>query len=74
MNDFLLSVIVPHAIHLFDTQGKKDLVAVDNNEHDDEAGEAGSSDNEGSRDEVQDDTSSDIDSDEERRRYFHLFL
>ncbi|CDO97033.1 unnamed protein product [Coffea canephora] len=50
-------------------KGKKDLVAVDNNEYDDEAGEAGTSDNEESHDEAYDGTSSDADSDEERRRY-----
>ena len=58
-----------------DIQGKKDLVAVDNNEYDDEAGEAGTSDNEESHDEAYDGTSSNADSDEERRRYFSsLFL
>ncbi|KAL3538981.1 hypothetical protein ACH5RR_002347 [Cinchona calisaya] len=50
-------------------KGKKELVAVDNNEYDDEAGEVGTSDHEGSHDEAQDGTSSDVDSDEERRRY-----
>ncbi|XP_071935430.1 adoMet-dependent rRNA methyltransferase spb1-like [Coffea arabica] len=50
-------------------KGKKDLVAVDNNEYDDEAGEAGTSDNEESHDEAYDGTSSNADSDEERRRY-----
>lgn len=65
----LAPVIVPDASCLIDMQGKKDLVAVDNNEDGDEAGEAGSSDNEGSDDKAQDGTSSDVDSDEERRRY-----
>lgn len=50
-------------------KGKKDLVAVDNNEYDDEAGEAGTSDNEESHDVAYDGTSTDADSDEERRRY-----
>ncbi|GMY10001.1 adomet-dependent rrna methyltransferase spb1 [Fagus crenata] len=47
-------------------KGKKDLVAVDSTEHDDENGDMRDSDNEVVHDEH---SASDIDSDEERRRY-----
>ncbi|PSS29440.1 AdoMet-dependent rRNA methyltransferase [Actinidia chinensis var. chinensis] len=52
-----------------DTQGKKDLVAVDTAEHDDETGVVGDSENEETGKEQQESLSSDVDSDEERRRY-----
>ncbi|KAI5660946.1 hypothetical protein M9H77_20269 [Catharanthus roseus] len=48
---------------------RKDLVAVDNNEYDDEAGDGGTSDDEESHKDAREYTSSDIDSEEERRRY-----
>lgn len=50
-------------------KGKKDLVAVDNNEYNDEAGDGGSSEDERSHEGVQDYSFSDIDSEEERKRY-----
>lgn len=50
-------------------KGKKDLVAVDNNEFDDDAGDIRNSESEESHDEAEEDTSSDVDSEEERRRY-----
>lgn len=50
-------------------KGKKDLVAVDSNEHDDENGDLRDSDNEDVNDETHAHSSSDIDSEEERRRY-----
>ncbi|KAK4437755.1 AdoMet-dependent rRNA methyltransferase spb1 [Sesamum alatum] len=50
-------------------KGKKDLVAVDNNEFDDDAGDIRDSESEESHDEAESDTSSDVDSEEERRRY-----
>ncbi|KAL2522476.1 FtsJ-like methyltransferase family protein [Forsythia ovata] len=49
-------------------KGKKELVAVDNNEYDDENEEIGSSDNEGGHEEAQGNTSSDADTDEECQR------
>lgn len=52
-------------------QGKKDLVAVDNDEYL-EPGEGNSEDSESDA-EAQEDTSSDVDSEEERRRYFCFF-
>ena len=52
-------------------QGKKDLVAVDSTEHDDENGDMRDSDNEVVHDEH---SASDIDSDEERRRFFFLSI
>ncbi|KAL8540217.1 hypothetical protein ACS0TY_001699 [Phlomoides rotata] len=48
---------------------KKDLVVVDNNEYDDDAGEVGGSDSEESRDDAGESTDSDLDSEEERKRY-----
>ncbi|KAK4401524.1 AdoMet-dependent rRNA methyltransferase spb1 [Sesamum angolense] len=50
-------------------KGKKDLVAVDNNEFDGDAGDIRNSESEESHDEAEEDTSSDVDSEEERRRY-----
>ncbi|MFS7912119.1 hypothetical protein Hanom_Chr02g00126111 [Helianthus anomalus] len=51
-------------------KGKKDLVAVDNTEDDDGAeNEAMNSDNEGDQVDSEDNSVSDMDSDEERRRY-----
>ncbi|PIN12190.1 putative SAM-dependent rRNA methyltransferase SPB1 [Handroanthus impetiginosus] len=50
-------------------KGKKDLVAVDNNEYDDDAGDIRNSESEESHDEADEYTSSDVDSEEERRRY-----
>ncbi|KAF4391681.1 hypothetical protein CsatB_023113 [Cannabis sativa] len=50
-------------------KGKKDLVVVDSMENEDQNGDLGDSDNEEIHDEAQLDSSSDIDSDEERRRY-----
>lgn len=49
-------------------QGKKDLVAVDSNEYDDENGHLGDSENEETHRATEEDSSSDLDSDEERRR------
>ncbi|KAL3597360.1 hypothetical protein D5086_008997 [Populus alba] len=51
----------------FVTKGKKDLVAVDTAGYDDENGGLRDSDNE----ETQENSSSDVDSDEERRIYLH---
>ncbi|BBH05919.1 FtsJ-like methyltransferase family protein [Prunus dulcis] len=50
-------------------KGKKDLVAVDSTEYDGENGDLGDSENEESHEQTQEESSSDIDSDEERRRY-----
>ncbi|KAK6121436.1 hypothetical protein DH2020_044812 [Rehmannia glutinosa] len=50
-------------------EGKKDLVAVDNNEYDDDAGGIGNSESEESHDEDEENTESDLDSEEERKRY-----
>ncbi|XP_021827816.1 putative rRNA methyltransferase [Prunus avium] len=50
-------------------KGKKDLVAVDSTEYDVENGDLGDSENEESHEQTQEASSSDIDSDEERRRY-----
>lgn len=50
-------------------KGKKDLVAVDSTEYDGENGDLGDSENEESHEQTQEASSSDIDSDEERRRY-----
>ncbi|XP_057783115.1 adoMet-dependent rRNA methyltransferase spb1 [Salvia miltiorrhiza] len=47
---------------------KKDLVAVDNNEFDDDAGEVGNSESE-SQDDTEESSHSDLDSEEERKRY-----
>lgn len=55
-------------------QGKKDLVAVDSTEYDGENGDLGDSENEESHEQTQEASSSDIDSDEERRRLFILSL
>lgn len=52
----------------FYIQGKKDLVAVDNNEYNDEAGDGGSSEDERAHEGAEDYSSSDIDSEEERKR------
>lgn len=51
----------------FGTQGKKDLVAVDTGEYDDETGDVVDSEDETHK-EQQDLSSSDVDSDEERKR------
>lgn len=50
-------------------KGKKELVAVDNDEYDGENDEIGSSDSEGGPEEAKGDTSSDADTDEEHQRY-----
>ncbi|GJU48708.1 adoMet-dependent rRNA methyltransferase SPB1 [Tanacetum coccineum] len=50
-------------------KGKKDLAAVDNTEDDGPINEIADSDDEGSQADSQDESLSDIDSDEERRRY-----
>ncbi|KAF2317638.1 hypothetical protein GH714_033034 [Hevea brasiliensis] len=50
-------------------KGKKDLVAVDSAENDDENGEVRDSENDDENDEAQEHSSSVIDSDEEQRRY-----
>ncbi|KAI3815148.1 hypothetical protein L1987_14804 [Smallanthus sonchifolius] len=50
-------------------KGKKDLVAVDNTEDDGANNEVMDSDNEGAQVESEDESFSDMDSDEERRRY-----
>ncbi|KAL2512248.1 FtsJ-like methyltransferase family protein [Abeliophyllum distichum] len=50
-------------------KGKKELVAVNNDEYDDENDEIGSSDSEGGHEDAEGDTSSDVDTDEERKRY-----
>ncbi|XP_015866431.3 adoMet-dependent rRNA methyltransferase spb1 [Ziziphus jujuba] len=50
-------------------KGKKDLIAVDSNEYDDENGHLGDSENEETHRATEEDSSSDLDSDEERRRY-----
>uniref|UniRef100_A0A5B7BKF2 Putative rRNA methyltransferase n=1 Tax=Davidia involucrata TaxID=16924 RepID=A0A5B7BKF2_DAVIN len=50
-------------------KGKKDLVAVDSAEFDDETGDVRDSENEDNREEDQGYSSIDVDSDEERRRY-----
>lgn len=49
-------------------QGKKELVAVDSTEFDDENGDLGESENEETREESQGSLQSDLDSDEERQR------
>lgn len=49
-------------------QGKKELVAVDSTEFDDENGDLGDSENEETREESQGSLQSDLDSDEERQR------
>ncbi|KAF5745723.1 putative ribosomal RNA methyltransferase [Tripterygium wilfordii] len=50
-------------------KGKKDLVAVDSTEYDDENGDLGDSDKEESPEDHRDHSSGEIDSDEERKRY-----
>lgn len=50
-------------------KGKNDLVAVDSTEFDGENGNVGDSESEELREETQQESSSDVDSDEERRRY-----
>lgn len=50
-------------------KGKKDLIAVDTGEYDDETGDVVDSEDEETRKEQQESSSSDVDSDEERRRY-----
>ncbi|PON94756.1 AdoMet-dependent rRNA methyltransferase, Spb [Trema orientale] len=50
-------------------KGKKDLVAVDSTEYEDENGDIGDDESEEIHEETQQDSSSDVDSDEERRRY-----
>ncbi|KAL2537564.1 FtsJ-like methyltransferase family protein [Forsythia ovata] len=50
-------------------KGKKELVAVNNDEYDDENDEIGSSDSEGGHEDAEGDSSSDVDTDEERKRY-----
>ncbi|CAI9780992.1 unnamed protein product [Fraxinus pennsylvanica] len=54
---------------LTSVKGKKELVAVDNDEYDCENDEIGSSDSEGGLEEAQGDTYSDKDNDEEHQRY-----
>lgn len=53
-------------------KGKKELVAVDSTEFDDENGDLGDSENEETREESQGSLQSDLDSDEERQRYDEL--
>lgn len=66
-----VSVILFSPFVLVDIQGKKDLVAVDNTEADNETNDvADSEDDETHYEEGQDNSSSDVDSDEERRRLF----
>uniref|UniRef100_A0A2C9W0V9 Putative rRNA methyltransferase n=1 Tax=Manihot esculenta TaxID=3983 RepID=A0A2C9W0V9_MANES len=50
-------------------KGKKDLVAVDSAENDDDNGELRDGENDETDNEAQENSSSDVDSDEERRRY-----
>lgn len=50
-------------------KGQKDLVAVDNNEYDDDVGEVGNSESEDSHDDAEQSSHSDLDSEEERKRY-----
>ncbi|KAG8368223.1 hypothetical protein BUALT_Bualt15G0022800 [Buddleja alternifolia] len=50
-------------------KGKKDLVVVDNNEYDGDADDIRNSESEESHDEAEGYTSSDVDSEEERKRY-----
>ncbi|CAL5348195.1 unnamed protein product [Camellia sinensis] len=50
-------------------KGKKDLATVDTAEYDDETGDVVDSENEETRERQQESLSSDVDSDEERRRY-----
>lgn len=49
-------------------QGKKDLVAVDSAEYDGDIGDLRDSDDENTHDGIQDHSSSDMDSDEERKK------
>ncbi|KAH6756089.1 FtsJ-like methyltransferase family protein [Perilla frutescens var. hirtella] len=50
-------------------KGKNDLVAVDNNEYEDDIGEIGNSESEDSHDDAEEGSHSDLDSEEERKRY-----
>lgn len=65
-------LIIFDLVFIIVLQGKKDLVAVDSTEYEDENGDMGDSENEEPR-ETQQDSSSDVDSDEERRRFFFFF-
>lgn len=56
--------------NFFFPQGKKDLVAVDSAENDDDNGELRDGENDETDNEAQENSSSDVDSDEERRRLF----
>ena len=60
---------VSFLLFLLVNQGKDDLVAVDNNEFDDEGDAARDSDSEEEQEKNKGDLSSDLDSEEERRRY-----
>lgn len=51
-------------------QGKKDLVAVDSTEYDGENGDLGESENEEPQDKTEEASSSDVDSDDGRRRFY----
>lgn len=55
-------------------QGKKDLVAVDSTEYDGENGDLGDSENEETQDKTEEASSSDVDSDDGRRRFYILSL
>lgn len=55
-------------------QGKKDLVAVDSTEYDGENGDLGDSENEEPQDKTEEASSSDVDSDDGRRRFYILSL
>lgn len=55
-------------------QGKKDLVAVDSTEYDGENGDLGDSENEETQDKTEEASSSDVDSDDARRRFYILSL
>jgi AdoMet-dependent rRNA methyltransferase SPB1 len=56
---------------LFDgSQGKKDLVAVDSTDYDDANGGLKDREKEDTHDAAQEHSSTDIDTDEERRRFF----
>lgn len=57
------------AIVLCVNQGKNDLKAVDSTEYDDDNGELGEHENDVTKEENRGSSASDIDSDEERRRF-----
>ena len=56
------------------SQGKKDLVAVDSTDYDDANGGLKDHENEDTHDVTQEHSSTDIDTDEERRRFFLLSI